>query len=84
MVTTTAQEFQRKIGEFEHRARSEPVEITRHGRREFVLMSADQYDWLNAVAKRVHRTEETPEVVIRAIRRARVHPRHNHLNKLMK
>ena len=84
MVTTTAQEFQRKIGEFEHRARSEPVEITRHGRREFVLMSADQYDWLKAVAKRVHRTEETPEVVIRAIRRARVHPRHNHLNKLMK
>lgn len=84
MVTTTAQEFQRHIGEYQHRAQSEPVEITRHGRREFVMMSADQYDWLKAVAKRAHRTEETPDVIIEAIRRARVHPRHNHLNKYMK
>jgi len=34
-------EFQRKIGEFQHQAQREPVEITRHGRRELVLMSAD-------------------------------------------
>jgi len=84
MVTTTAQQFQRKFGEFEHRARDEPVEITRHGRREFVLMSADRYDWLLAAVKRVHRTEETPDVIIQAIRRAKMHPKHNHLNKYMK
>ena len=41
MVKTTALEFQRKFGEFQHQAQREPVEITRHGRRELVLMSAD-------------------------------------------
>ena len=84
MVTTTAQDFQRHIGEYQHRAQSEPVEITRHGRREFVMMSAERNDWLMAAVKRVHRTEETPEVIAEAFRRARVHPRHNHLNKYLK
>ncbi len=84
MVTTTAVEFQRKVGEFQHRAQKEPVEITRHGRREFVLMSADQYDWMRAVMKRSHRTEELPETIVAAVRRAKMHPRHNHLNKLLR
>ena len=56
MVQTSALEFQRKFGEFQHQAQREPVEITRHGRREFVLMSAEQYDWLTAAAKRAHCT----------------------------
>ena len=51
MVQTSALEFQRKFGEFQHQAQREPVEITRHGRREFVLMSAEHYDWLTAAAK---------------------------------
>ena len=50
MSQTTAVEFQRKFGEFQHQAQREPVEITRHGRRELVLMSADHYDWLIAAA----------------------------------
>jgi prevent-host-death family protein len=83
MATTTAREFQRKVGEFQHRARKEPVEITRHGRPDLVLMSAEQYDWLKAAAKRVHRTEDLPETLIEAIRRAEMDPRHNHLNALM-
>ena len=37
----TALEFQRNIGEYQHRAQKAPVEITRHGRRELVLMSAE-------------------------------------------
>jgi prevent-host-death family protein len=69
MVRTTAVEFQKKIGEFQHRARNEPVEITRHGRREFVLMSAEQYDWMRAAVKRVHLTEDAPQVVVDAVRR---------------
>ena len=78
MVTTTALQFQRKVGEFQHRARNEPVEITRHGRREWMLMSAEQYDWLKAAAKRVHRIEDLPETIIDAIRRAEVDPRDDH------
>ena len=50
MPTVSASEFQRKFGRFRHEALREPVEITRHGRREFVFMSAEHYDWLRASA----------------------------------
>jgi prevent-host-death family protein len=84
MVTTTSLNYQRHIGEFQHRAQKEPVEITRHGRRELVLMSAERYDWLLAAVKRSHRTVDLPETIIDAIRRSKMDPRHNHLNKLLK
>lgn len=84
MTRTTALEFQRKFGEYQHKAQREPVEITRHGRRELVLMSAERYDWMMAAIKRSHRTEEAPDFIVDAVKRARMHPRHAHLNKLMK
>ena len=46
MTTTTILRFRRKLGAFQQRARCEPIEITRHGRRAFVLMSAEHYDWM--------------------------------------
>lgn len=52
MPTTTSLEFQRKFGQYLNESHREPVEITRHGRREFVLMSAAQYDELLSVAQR--------------------------------
>lgn len=84
MARTTALEFQRKFGEFQHRARREPVEITRHGRRELVLMSADHYDWLLAAARRSFRTIEAPAVVIDAVQRAEMDPEHAALDDLLK
>lgn len=84
MSKTTAMEFQRKFGEFQHQAQREPVEITRHGRRELVLMSADHYDWLMAAARRTHRTADTPAVVADAVRRAEMDPEHDGLDDLMK
>jgi prevent-host-death family protein len=69
MQQATAVEFQRKLGEIQHRAQREPIEITRHGRRELVLMSADHYDWLIAASRRTHRTSEALAVVIAAVRR---------------
>jgi prevent-host-death family protein len=83
MAQTTAVEFQRKLGEFQHRALREPVEITRHGRRELVLMSADHYDWLVAAARRSHRTQEAAEIVIGAVEGAEMGPERAHLDKLM-
>lgn len=70
MPTVGSLEFQRKFGEFQHQAQREPVEITRHGRREFVLMRADHYDWLRAAAQRRHRTAEAADIVIDAVERA--------------
>ena len=84
MTKTTAFEFQRKFGEFQHQARREPVEITRHGRRELVLMSADHYDWLKAAAKRTHRTADMADVVLDAVSRAEMDPEHTKLDELLK
>jgi prevent-host-death family protein len=83
MAQTTAVEFQRKFGEFQHRALREPVEITRHGRRELVLISADHYDWLVAAARRSHRTRDAAPVAIGAVERAEMGSEHSHLDKLM-
>ena len=84
MTQATAQQFQRNFGEYQHQARREPVEITRHGRRELVLMSAERYDWLIAAAKRGHAVEDLPDTIIEAVRAAKMDKRHNPLNKLMK
>ena len=83
MAQVTSLEFQRKFGEVQHRALKEPVEITRHGRREFVLLSADQYDWLRAAAQRSHRTEDAPDFIVEAVERAEMDERHRHLDDLM-
>ncbi len=84
MVRIGSLEFQRKFGEFQHRAQREPVEITRHGRRELVLMSADHYDWLTAAAQRVHRTADATDAVIDAVERAQMNPEHAGLDDLLK
>ena len=84
MAQTTAVEFQRKFGEYQHQARREPFEITRHGRRELVLMSADHYDWLVAASRRTHRTAEASAVVVDAVRRAEMDPEHAGLDELLK
>lgn len=84
MAQTSAVEFQRKFGDFQHQAQREPVEITRHGRRELVLMSAEHYDWLRAAAQRSHRTADAASVVIEAVERAQMDPEHAGLNELLK
>lgn len=84
MARTTAVEFQRKFGEFQHHARREPVEITRHGRRELVLMSADHYDWLVAAARRTHRTAQAAPVVVDAVRRSEMDTKHASLDDMLK
>jgi prevent-host-death family protein len=84
MTKTTALDFQRKFGEFQHKARNEPVEITRHGRREWVLMSADHYDWLTAAARRTHRTQDASDVIVDAVRRAEMDPALSDLDDLLK
>lgn len=84
MATTTSMQFQRKFGDFQHKAMREPVEITRHGRRELVLMSADHYDWLLAASRRSAPTDQAPNVVVDAVRRAEMDPEHAALDELLK
>jgi len=59
-------------------------EVTRHGRRELVLMSADHYDWLVAAARRAHLTAEAVSVVADAVRREEMDTEHAALDDLLK
>jgi len=83
MTQTTAVEFQRRFGAVQRQAQREPVEITRHGRRELVLMSADHYDWLIAAARRTHQTAQASSVVLEAVQRADMQPQHAALDELL-
>jgi prevent-host-death family protein len=84
MVQTSTLEFQRKFGEFQHQAQHEPVEITEHGKRELVLMSAEHYDWLVAAAQRTHRTTNAASIVVDAVERADMDSEHAPLDDLLK
>lgn len=84
MPTVSALDFQRKFGEFQHQAQREPVEITRHGRREFIMMSAEHYDWLKAAAQRTHRTTDIADVVLAAVERSEMDQEHASLDDLLK
>lgn len=84
MPKVSSLDFQRRFGEYQHQAQREPVEITRHGRREFVLMSADHYDWLKASAQRSHLTMDALDIVIEAVDRAEMEPDLAALDELMK
>ena len=72
MPAVSALEFQSRYGHFQYEARRELVQITRHGRREFVLMSAEQYDWLRTSARRSQRTDNAANVVIDAVERSQM------------
>jgi prevent-host-death family protein len=83
MVRTSLSEFQRKFGEYQRRAKQEPVEITRLGRRELVLMSADHYDWLVAATRRSARTIDAAPVAIDAVQRAEMDSKRAALDDLL-
>jgi PHD/YefM family antitoxin component YafN of YafNO toxin-antitoxin module len=72
MTQISILEFQRKFDKFRHQAQHEPLQITRYGHRELVLMSAEHYDWLIAAAKRTHSAAGVTQVVIDAVERANI------------
>jgi len=82
MTTTTLLKFRRGFDVFRRYARWEPVEITRHGRRAFVLMSAEHYDWIRAAGRRARPTSKITTVV--TVERAEMDPEHAALDELLK
>jgi len=83
VTRTTASRFERNIGEYKDRAKHEPVEITQNGKREWVLLSADQYDWLVAAHRRAYRVVDLPKSVVDAIAKSKMDPRYDYLNALL-
>ena len=84
MAMITILKFRREFEAFLRYARCRPIEITRHGRRAFVLMSAEQYDWIRAAGRRAHRTSSTTTVVINTVERADMDRKHAALDALLK
>jgi len=56
---------------------------TQRGRGDLMLMSAEQYDWLQASAQRSHRTDATADVVIDAVEHAEMDVKHKPLDELL-
>ena len=83
MPTVSSRRFQRNFGLFQHEARREPVEITRHGNREFVLLSAEQFDWLQACAQRSHLAESATDAVVDAVEHAEMDVEHRQPDELL-
>jgi prevent-host-death family protein len=73
MATTSASEFQKRLGEYSDMARREPVTVTRHGRPALVLLAAEDYQRLKRIeerATRAIRTVDLPDETVEAMRTA--------------
>ena len=73
MATTSASEFQKRLGEYTDIARREPVTVTRNGRPALVLLAAEDYQRLKRIEERATqavRTTDLPDETIEAIRTA--------------
>lgn len=68
----TEAELQRASAAVAERARREPVTITKDGRDDLVLLSAEEYARLKRRDRRVGLTEDLTEEWIEAVRSARV------------
>ncbi len=72
MIHMTEAELQRGPGALAEKASHEPVTITRDGRDDLVLLSAEEYARLKRRDRRVGRAEDLPEEWIDAVRNAKV------------
>lgn len=76
MIPTMILKFRRDFDALLRWARLEPIEITRHGRRAFVLMSAQHYDRITAAGRRAYRTTNATAVVINSVELAEMGASH--------
>ena len=72
MLTVSAAEFERNLDKYQDIARKEPVTVTRNGREETVLISADEYRYLRGTYRRVMGPDDFTEEDLRAIEEAEI------------
>ena len=77
-------EFQRSIGALTDKALREPVTITREGRDDVVVVSAEEYARLKRRDRQVFLTGELPEEWVEAVRNAKVPDEFAHLDAELK
>ena len=84
MIRISSTEFSKEIGRYQDAALTEPVVVTRNGRDRTVLISAEEYWRLKRRDRQVFGVGELPDETVEAIRRARMDPRHDDLDDLIK
>jgi prevent-host-death family protein len=80
MLTYSAGELQRKLGEIQDKALRQPVSITRHGRARLVIMAVEEYERLKRRDRVVLRAGELSDADLEAIATADVPAEFAHLD----
>ena len=86
MVTVPATEFAKNFGHYREVVQAEPVAVTSHNRVTGYFISRKEFDELvrlKARAAQAHAVQDLPEEAIRALKKSRMHPRHDALNDLL-
>jgi len=84
MIRVSSTEFGKEVGRYQDAALSQPVIVTRNGRDRTVMISAEEYARLTRRDRQVFGAGELPEDAVEAIRNAKMDPRHDHLDELIK
>jgi prevent-host-death family protein len=84
MIRISATELNKQVGRYQDAAMTQPVMVTRDGRDRIVLISADEYRRLKRRDRQVFAMGDAPEYIVEAIQNAKMDPRHDHLNDLLK
>ena len=72
MPTTSASDFQKRVGEFSDIARREPVTVTRHGRPSLVLLAAEDYERLKQIEQHATKAIKISKLSKQTIKAMRV------------
>jgi prevent-host-death family protein len=72
VIRMTEADLHQGLGALADRARREPVTITKDGRDDLVVLSAEEYARLKRRDRRVGLTEDLPEEWVEAVGNARV------------
>lgn len=79
-MRVTSAEFIKSYGSLADKALTEPVTITKNGRDQLVLVSAEEYDRLRQRDRHAFRTEDLSAAEIALIAKAEMPPEHAHLD----
>lgn len=83
MYSVTGERLHEATGYVRARARREPVEVTHHGRPEFVMVPVEEYALLRDNRRLAFRREEMPQSKLERIASNQVSPEHASLDALM-
>ncbi len=83
MIRVSSTDFGKEVGRYQDAALSQPIMVTRNGRDRTVMISAKEYHRLKRRDRQVLATAELSTELVKAVRQAKMDPRHRHLDDLL-